>query len=409
MIPHGEVIGDEWDSVAISADANTLLVEGLTRNRMDDEIWAAWIFKREGSKWVQQATLIPRGQTNLVLVSQSNASVALSARGDTAIVGVAGDRGGVGGAWVFDRVGSRWRQQARLPGGSSANGLGAEFGFSVALSADGGTALVGGPQGGPSSTGLAWVFTRSGSTWRQQGAPLHERGGTLNGFDEDTNDTLDESGFGTSVSLDGSGDTALIGDANAYGGAGAAYVFTRSGRLWAPAHGLFDQYNSFDFLGPTLQYFGDAVVLSADGNSALVERGSSEGPGACRAYLFTRAGASWVQMRTPLVAGKIPCHLLSVNLALSGDGRTAVVTGPIGHTDSPPQAAWIFTKNGSTWTHAGVRVERRGQLAGLESIAVALPADGRTVVVAGDFGTRGRGSAYGSKNTLGTVWVSPTP
>jgi len=47
-------------------------------------------------------------------------------------------------------------------------------GFSVALSADGNTALIGGPDDG--TAGAAWVFTRANSTWTQQGAKLVSSG-----------------------------------------------------------------------------------------------------------------------------------------------------------------------------------------------------------------------------------------
>ena len=41
---------------------------------------------------------------------------------------------------------------------------GAGFGYSVALSSDGGVALIGGP-GDNGYTGAAWMFTRTGTTW----------------------------------------------------------------------------------------------------------------------------------------------------------------------------------------------------------------------------------------------------
>ena len=50
----------------------------------------------------------------------------------------------------------------------------------MALSADGNTALIGGP-GDNSYVGAAWVFTRSGSTWTQQGAKLTGGGETGEG------------------------------------------------------------------------------------------------------------------------------------------------------------------------------------------------------------------------------------
>ena len=72
------------------------------------------------------------------------------------------------------------------------------FGDSVAVSADGDTALIGGPEDND-LVGAAWVFTRQGSTWTQQGPKLT---------------ASDESGqgqFGSSVALSGDGNTALIG------------------------------------------------------------------------------------------------------------------------------------------------------------------------------------------------------
>ena len=97
-------------------------------------------------------------------------SVALSADGNTALIGGPGDNKDVGAAWVFTRSGSTWTQQGEKLTGSGESGEG-EFGSSVALSADGNTALIGGPATTP-NVGAAWVFTRSGSTWTQQGEKL---------------------------------------------------------------------------------------------------------------------------------------------------------------------------------------------------------------------------------------------
>src|SRR4029079_5616181 len=75
-----------------------------------------------------------------------------------------------------------------------------EFGASVALSGDGNTALIGGPAD-DDGKGAAWVFTRAGSTWTQQGAKLTGTGESGEGR------------FGDSVALSGAGNTALIGGA----------------------------------------------------------------------------------------------------------------------------------------------------------------------------------------------------
>lgn len=81
------------------------------------------------------------------------------------------------------------------------------LGWSVALS--GNTGLVGEfPQSG--DQGGAYVFTRSGTTWRQQGGALTADDGVANDW------------FGWSVALDG--ETALIGAWGHNGIQGAAYV-----------------------------------------------------------------------------------------------------------------------------------------------------------------------------------------
>ena len=110
-------------------------------------------------------------------------SVALSADGSTAIVGGPGpnnvdrdrspSRGPAGAAWIFIRRGGVWAQQGgKLVGTTDAPGGGLfSQGAAVALSADGNTAIVGGPSDNR-TTGAAWVFVRSGSAWEQQGDKL---------------------------------------------------------------------------------------------------------------------------------------------------------------------------------------------------------------------------------------------
>ena len=97
-------------------------------------------------------------------------SVALSADGNTAIVGGPNDNTGAGAAWVFTRSGGVWTQQGDKLVGTGAVGSAAQ-GSSVALSADGHTAIVGGPNDN-TNTGAAWVFTRSDGVWTQQGSKL---------------------------------------------------------------------------------------------------------------------------------------------------------------------------------------------------------------------------------------------
>ena len=136
--------------------------------------------------------------------------MALSSEGNTALIGGPGDSSGVGAAWVFTRSGSTWTQQQELTGAGEV-GAG-EFGNGVGLSSEGNTALIGGPADN-TGVGAAWVFTRSGSTWTQQGAKRTGSGESGEGF------------FGYGAALSSEGNTALIGGPGDSGSKGAAWVF----------------------------------------------------------------------------------------------------------------------------------------------------------------------------------------
>src|SRR5204863_1204091 len=125
-------------------------------------------------------------------------SVALSADGNTAVVGGNNDNSSAGAAWVYTRDGGGvWSQQGAKLVDTGAGAV--EQGFSVALAADGNTALVGGPQSSPGGPPAAWVYTRSGGVWNQQGPKLI---GT---------DAVNGAGQGFSVALSADGNTAVVG------------------------------------------------------------------------------------------------------------------------------------------------------------------------------------------------------
>jgi hypothetical protein len=143
-------------------------------------------------------------------------SVSLSANGTTAIVGGYGDNDGLGAAWVFTCLGGVWSQQgSKLVGAGAADA--AQQGYSVALSADGSTALVGAPNDN-NGLGAAWAFTRSGGVWRQQGSKLVGTG-AAGGANQ-----------GYSIALSADGNTAVVGgycDNNGLGSRVGVHAFER--------------------------------------------------------------------------------------------------------------------------------------------------------------------------------------
>jgi hypothetical protein len=101
--------------------------------------------------------------------------VAISADGNTAIIGGPTDNSGAGGAaWVFTRNGWVWSQQGGKLVGTGNVGI-ANQGNSVAISADGNTAIMGGPFDN-SYAGAAWVF----STYTLRWVPVASHQGGLN-------------------------------------------------------------------------------------------------------------------------------------------------------------------------------------------------------------------------------------
>jgi len=145
---------DQGISVALSADGNTAIVGGVGDNINSG---AAWIWTRNGGVWTQQPTkLAGSGAAGSAMQGQS---VALSSDGNTAIVGGDYDNSKGGATWIWTRSAGVWTQQADKLVGSGGAGAG-EQGFSVSLSADGNTILVGGRQDN-NNVGAAWVFARA--------------------------------------------------------------------------------------------------------------------------------------------------------------------------------------------------------------------------------------------------------
>ena len=180
---------------------------------------SAYVFARSGSTWTQQAKLTAGDGETYDFFGNS---VALD--GDTALVGSISDTVGAnsfqGSAYVFTRSGTTWTEQAKLVADDGAPND--YFGASVAL--DGNTALVGAygdDVGANSDQGSAYVFARSGATWKQQ-AKLVAADGAASDH------------FGWSVALDG--DAVLVGayadNVGAASDQGSAYVFTHSGTTW---------------------------------------------------------------------------------------------------------------------------------------------------------------------------------
>src|SRR6185295_18218422 len=316
-----------------------------------------------------------------------------------------------GAVYVYVRNGSRWAEQAYIK--ASNPGADDQFGYGVALSADGNTLAVSAPYEDSAATGVngnqadnsmensgaVYVFTRSGSAWSQQAYVKASNTGTAEEGDQ----------FGYSIALSGDGNTLVVGaigeDSNATGingdqnnegaqGSGAAYVFVRSGppppkasagpdvapksevgRTWSQQAYINAANTMANFL------FGYSVAASANGNTIAIgsfdEGGSSReinGPydrrraGSGAVYMFVRNGTSWSQQAYLKAKEGDAQDSMGCWVAISDDGNTVaagaldedtlvpginvVQSGHSGRVDAPDDtsagAAYVFVRNGPT-------------------------------------------------------------
>ena len=240
----------------------------------------AYIFHWNGSVWQQQQSLVP-ADPDLADLFGSSVAIGYSATTDTefAIVGaVLDDDLGTdcGSAYIFQRQGSTWVQQAKLTAADGA--AGDNFGTWVAL--DGDYAIVGSPYDDDSdpNSGSAYLFHRQGTTWTQQAKLIPPAGSEEDNFGR----RVAISDPYVVVSSDNDDDQGIDQETDN----GAVYVYQRYGNIWAAQDKLLptdlDGGNSF---GASVALDGDYLAVGAMGEEFLT--------GA--AYVFWNNGTDWVQ------------------------------------------------------------------------------------------------------------------
>jgi hypothetical protein len=439
----GAAISGDGNTVAIGAPHESSAARGLNANQNDNsaaDAGAVYVFTRGGAAWSQQA-----------YVKASNAdggdhfghAVALSADGNTMAVsafwessnatGVNGNQADnsipqAGAVYVFSRRGGTWTQQAYVKASNTGEagtadtfGDGDQFGFSLTLSDDGSMLAVGaiaedsnasGINGNQTnnaaqSAGAVYVFSRTGDTWAQQAyvKPLNT-------------DTADM--FGYTLSLSADGGTLAVGSYDESGspraingtpdnmrrGAGAVYVFARTGAAWAQQAYIHTSNNEAG------DSFGVHVVLSDDGSTLLAgsldedclatgvnptmscdnDRAADISTGA--AYVFVRSAGGWSQQAYLKASNTMPNDWFGSRLALSGDGNTAAIGAALegsaaqgingrqndaSATDAG--AVYFFRRTGAAWAQQAYVKGANTQAFDEFGSALALSRDGRTMVV----------------------------
>ncbi|MCF2134589.1 MULTISPECIES: WD40 repeat domain-containing protein [Mycetohabitans] len=273
-------------------------------------------------------------------------SVAVSADGQTLLVGAPvndhGNVSGIGSVHVFIKENETWNHTQTLTDGDN----GSQFGYSVAVSDNGQTLFVGASNYGTGVSpglGAVYVFMKNGETWTKTQM--------LHGWDANE-------GFGCSVAVSGDGQTLLVGSSNRrYSGnnsIGSAYVFLKENGEWnyGPQTTLSASYGA-DY------QFGCSVAISDNGQTLLV------GTSTVAAYVSVKEGETWKLQRLAAGDGQFVS-----SVAVSGDGQTLFLGTFTG-------AVYVFMKEGETWKQTDKLTANDGQFGS----SVAISGDGQTLLV----------------------------
>lgn len=365
---------------------------------------AVYVYVNRSGEWSQQARL---EASNKEAADRFGYSVAIS--GDTLVVGAPAESSAAtgvdgnqadnsalasGAAYVFERRAGVWSQKSYLK--ASNPGIGDGFGTSVGVS--GATLVVGSPgESGPTDSdtmaGAAYVFERSGTSWRQQAFLKGSNTGTLDNFGSSV--AISKATIVVGALLESSAATGVDGNEadNSARHAGAAYVFTRSGGIWdQQAYLKASNTGMDDFFGSSVAVSGDIAIIGATGeDSAAAGVNGNEGDNstsfAGAAYLFERRDGVWSQSAYLKASNTARADLFGGSVAVSGE--TVLVgafsaSAPAGEVDgkravNESGAAYAFSKLGGRWTH---RADLRASNADLgDSFGDSVAIDRTTVVI----------------------------
>ena len=230
---------------------------------------AAYVFRFDGSGWVEEAKLFPSDPDRDVYFSSS-----VAVENNTVMVGARGAESGSGAVYVFEFDGSAWVQEAKLLGSGDSQ---ASFGKSVAMT--NGVAAVGSAHGNL-GTGSVHIFQRENGNWEVQSV--------LTASDADTNDN-----FGASLAM--TGDLLVIGavgNTDVGNGGGASYVFRHNGVDWVEEQALFatDGFTIISGFGEAVALNHERIVVADVGNTGYIGELL-----AGAVYVFGYDGTQWVE------------------------------------------------------------------------------------------------------------------
>ncbi len=235
-------------------------------------------------------------------------------------------------------------EQAKLTTGYYEGAAGINLGYSVGVSADGSTVVAGAPYAnvsGAAGQGAAYVFTEPSTGWASGTEPAARLSAETYGIGFNLGYSVGVSGDGSTVVVGAPGAT-VMGNS----GQGAAYVFTEGEFGWCctapPAELTASDGATGDELGVSVGVSGNGSTVVAGAPGATVAGNSDQGA----AYVFTEPASGWASEseQAKLTAGGAANDELGVSVGASSDGSTVVASAPYATVarNTGQGAAYVF-------------------------------------------------------------------
>ena len=315
-------------------------------------------------------------------------AVAISADGNTTVIGAPDDDAGIGAVYIFNRINNSWQQTAKLTGTYTGSNINAKQGSAVAISADG-TKVAFGTPGNNNNAGGIYVFSKNGASWMQEAYVIPY-------------DMVGAARIGTSISMAANGGIIVAGGMNDNSNRGASWVFVQKDEIWQQLQAKLTATDA-----TTNAQQGSAVAISADSTTIAV--------GALRDNNYI--GAFWIYKRNAtgiysqqgnkfLPTQIIGAAQIGTSISISADGKIVAVGAS---KDNSRGAVWMYALQNNQYIQESKITNSTSAINSQFGFSTSLSANGNTLLVGNNLTDTQNGASWQyTKPSNGWANTSPT-
>ncbi|MCP4134067.1 MAG: hypothetical protein GY754_24055 [bacterium] len=290
---------DFGSSVAISSDGSTIAVGADVGGGNGDYLGSVYVYRWIEGAWIQTKKLMADDGAKL---DHFGYSVGISSDGSTIVVGAHT----FGSADVYRWIEGAWIQTKKLTADGGASWQ--NFGKSVGISSDASTVVIGAPSDNNNGvhSGSVYVYRWIDGDWNQTKKLTADDG-------------AEGDMFGQNVGITSDGSTIVVGASSDDDITGSAYVYSWTGSAWNETKLTADD-------GAAGDAFGFSVGISSDGSTIVsgAHCDKDNGDTSGSAYIYRRIDGAWNETKL-IPDDNAAGDAFGWCLGLSSDGSTIVV------------------------------------------------------------------------------------